>query len=55
VGVLDLDPPHPLAHDHFTRCQHRLGIMNPLTRIILDKLNKCFTEHDQKWDSWFAD
>lgn len=29
--------------------------MNPETRIILDELNKCFTEHDAKWDSRFAD
>jgi hypothetical protein len=55
VGVLDLDLPHPLAHDHFTRRQHRLGIMNPKTRIILDELNKRFFEHDVKWDSRFTD
>ena len=55
VGVVDLDPPHPLARDHFTRRQHRLGVMNPETRIILDELNKRFTEHDAKWDSRFAD
>jgi len=55
VGVLDLDPPHPLAHDHFTRRQHRLGVMNPETRIILDELNKRFAEHDAKWDSQFVD
>jgi hypothetical protein len=55
VGVLDLDPSHPLTHDHFTRRQHRLGVMNPETRIILDELNKRFSEHDAKWDSRFAD
>jgi len=29
--------------------------MNPETKIILDELNRRFTEHDQKWDSCFAD
>jgi polyhydroxyalkanoate synthesis regulator phasin len=29
--------------------------MNPETKIILDELNRRFTEHDQKWDSRFAD
>jgi hypothetical protein len=55
VGAFDLDPSPPLAHDHFTRRQHRLGMMNPKTRLILDELAKRFIEHDVKWDSRFAD
>ena len=29
--------------------------MNPKTKIILDEINRRFNEHDQKWDSRFAD
>ena len=29
--------------------------MNPETKLILDELNRRFNEHDQKWDSRFAD
>ena len=53
--AVDLDRPQPLAHDHFTRQQHRLGIMNLETKIILDEINRRFNEHDQKWDSRFVD
>ena len=55
MGALDLDPPPPLAHSHFTRRQRRLGVMNPETRLILDELTKRFNEQDAKWDSRFAD
>jgi hypothetical protein len=55
VVAVDLDFPTPLAHDYFTRRQHRLGVMNPETKLIIDEINHRFTEHDQKWDSRFAD
>ena len=29
--------------------------MNPETKIILNEINRRFNEHDQKWDSRFAD
>ena len=29
--------------------------MNPETKLILDEINRRFNEHDQKWDSRFAD
>jgi hypothetical protein len=51
VDAFDLDTSPPLAHDHFTHPQHRLGMMNPETHLILDELTKRFNEHDAKWDS----
>jgi hypothetical protein len=29
--------------------------MNPETKLIIDEITRRFTEHDQKWDSRFAD
>ena len=49
-GLSDL-----LPHDHFTHRQHRLGVMNPETKLILDELHKRFTDHDLKWDLRFEE
>jgi len=42
-----LDPPSP-PHSHYTRFQKRSGVMDPNTKLILDEMNKRFTELDTK-------
>jgi len=47
-NTLDRPAPDPLPHAYFTRRQHRLGVMNPDTKLILDEMRKSFADNDIK-------
>lgn len=51
--ILDSSLSHP--HHHFTHLQRRLGAMDPTANLIIDELNKRFTEQDDKWEQRFFD
>jgi hypothetical protein len=55
VVVAILDHATVADHNHCTHLHRRCSAMNPVTKLILDELNKRFTEHKQKWNLRFAE